>query len=129
MSANGRKSADDVIALALASGSTLNAAVEKANVSPRTIQRRLNDPAFTAQVAEYRSRMIDGSIDAMSAAMSKAVETLVDLLSAQRESVRAVAAKSLIQLALETRTAHELERPVAAVEARAKPTPLKVAAL
>jgi hypothetical protein len=75
-----RKSADDALALALASGSTVQAAAQQVGISDRTAYRRLEDPAFRARVDQARDEMLRQTIGRLSALGTEAVTALVTLM-------------------------------------------------
>src|SRR5262245_44873865 len=55
----GRAEADEVLALGLASGLTIQAAAQHSAVARRTARRRLTDPAFRARVNALRAALVD----------------------------------------------------------------------
>jgi hypothetical protein len=126
MSANGRKNADDVLLLALACGATVDAAAQKANVSVRTVKRRLADPAFRQRLAEVKGDMVRRTAAALSAGAVQAVSTLLSLQAAKEPvAVRLGAARAILELGMKVREAVEFEERLAALEQRVgdKPGP------
>ena len=55
MARRGRPNADPTLIVALAAGLTNRQAAKQADVSERTVVRRLSDPGFRRQVAEARA--------------------------------------------------------------------------
>jgi hypothetical protein len=118
MAARGRKSADQALALALAAGLTVEAAARQANVAPRTVYRRLDDPGFLREVDTLRADMVGQALGRLTESMTAAADTLRALLAARGESVRLGAARSILELPLRIREAAELEQRVRDLEGR-----------
>jgi hypothetical protein len=118
VSASGRKHADELLALLVATGSTTEEAAGRAGVSSRTVRRRLEDPAFLADVARLRGQMTSQALGRLTDAMTAAADVLRDLLDADRESVRLGAARSVLELGAKLREGTELEQRLREVEAR-----------
>jgi hypothetical protein len=118
MSNRYRENADELIASAIASGSTIAQAATFAKVSEKTVRRRLDSPEFSARVATLQRKAIGRAMGELTDGASEGVKTLRGLLTAQSESVRLGAARSLIELCLKTREAVALEERLAIVEAR-----------
>ena len=119
MAGIGRHHADDAIVLALASGLTQVHAAERAGVSEKTVRTRLADPVFKQRVAEVRSQMVERTMAALTASGMAAVQTFLQLLQAESESVRLGAATKLIELAAKLRESYDLEARLAALEGQA----------
>jgi len=123
-------SPDDVMVEALAEGHSCREAAHVGGVSERTIFRRLDDPAFAAQVERRKDELNTARVSAFRALHSsriglaqRADQTLAELLDHDEPSVRLAAAKLLHQglhtasdLDTELRLA-ELERHQAQAEA------------
>jgi hypothetical protein len=118
MAAHGRKSADRALALALASGLTVEAAARQASVAPRTAYRRLADPGFRREVDALRADMVEQALGRLTEGMTAATDTLRALLSARSESVRLAAARSILELGPRLREASELEQRMRDLEDR-----------
>lgn len=116
MKASGRKNADEVLALGLAAGKTVQAAARAAKVSESTAARRMKDPAFLARVSDLRGEMVGRAVGHLADAMTAAAATLRKLLSCSALNVRLGAARSLIELGVRIREATELEERVKALE-------------
>jgi hypothetical protein len=91
---------DSVLAMALAAGATHAAAAERAQISERTVRRKLADPAFRALVGEYRNQLIAGALGRMAENMTRAADTLAALLDAPEAHLRARAARAVLSLTL-----------------------------
>jgi hypothetical protein len=102
----GRHSADPLIIEALASGASHSEAARAANVSIRTITRRLTDPSFRRQLDEIQAQSLKGVSAQLTASAGTAINTLVELTSAdQPATVRATAARALLSGAQQYRSA------------------------
>jgi hypothetical protein len=115
----GRRNADEALAVALASGQTLRDAAGTAGVSERTATRRWADPVFRRRVAELRGELVGRSLGCLADGMAEAAGVLRQLLSAQSESVRLGAARSLLELGVKLRESVEIEERLRAVEEHA----------
>jgi hypothetical protein len=116
----GRKNADEALALALASGLTVEAAAARAGVSARTAYRRRADPAFQQHAAELRAEMVQRAVGQLADGMADAAARLRELLRAEGESVCLGAARALLELGVKLRESTELQERLAALEARDK---------
>jgi hypothetical protein len=125
---HGRRDIDELLASALATGSTYDEAARIARISKSTVKRRMADTSFRQRVAEERIEVIDALRGRLLSAAPDAVRTLCELsASGQSESVRLGAARSVLDLSLGRRRgfdlveSKELERVVHEVaEAAAK---------
>jgi hypothetical protein len=107
MSHSGRHSADDTLAVELATGRSIRKAAEIAGVSEKTAHRRNADPAFRARVAELRKRATEDAIDRIGANMGLAIDALRKLLITGDEPVKFKAAAKIIDLVLKQRESPE----------------------
>ncbi|HUY31442.1 MAG TPA: hypothetical protein VMV69_01580 [Pirellulales bacterium] len=101
---------DDALILALAAGSTVRDAAERAGVGERTVYRRLDDAAFRRRVTRARNRVFEQAIGRLTDASASAADTMRSLLSAESEAVRLAAAKSIIEISAKLREIGELTR-------------------
>ncbi|MQA01005.1 MAG: hypothetical protein GEU80_17100 [Dehalococcoidia bacterium] len=116
MTRGGRSRADGVLVAALAAGRTMHVAAVEAGVGERTVRRRIADPEFHAALLDARAQMLDAALGRLSDAATRAVETLVDSLDAESESVRVTAATALLDRLLRVREAASIETRLAALE-------------
>jgi hypothetical protein len=107
------------LAAVLAAGATKQDAARLVGVGERTIYRRLEDPRFRRRVDDARAELVNRAVGSLADASAAAVATLRALLSADSESVRLGACRAILDLGLKLREAEELERRIAALEARA----------
>jgi hypothetical protein len=121
VSVRGRKSADEVVLLALACGATLESAAAKAGVSARTVQRRLNDADFQRRLRDLRTDMVQRTAGMLTAAAGEAVKTLLSLQNNPTPpAVRLGAARAILELGVKIRETTELTERIAALEAQAE---------
>jgi hypothetical protein len=114
-----RKKADTTLLLALACGATVEAAARQVGVTPRTVYRRLEDPAFRAQVQALRTDMVQRAAATLTAAATEAVKTLVVLQHASTPAaVRLGAARAVLEIGIKLREVVDLEARLRAVEER-----------
>jgi hypothetical protein len=119
-----RKKADTGLIVSLACGTSVETAAQKAGMSVRTVYRRLADPEFQAQVKEVRTDMLRRAAAMLTAAGMAAIKTFTTLQeSAQSESVRLGAARSIIELGCKLREMVEITERLAQLEARMEAEP------
>jgi transposase-like protein len=118
--ATGRKSEAkrEAVALALASGKTAKAAAAECGVGERTVGLWLADDAFRRRVGALRGEMVARATGRMADGMTEAADQLRELLTAESESVRLGAARSLLELGVKLRESTELEERLADLERR-----------
>jgi hypothetical protein len=119
VAAGRKRKAEAALILALACGASPEGAAQKAGVSPRTVYRRLADPAFRAQVNDVRADMVRRAAGMFTAAGMASIKTFTTLQeSAASEAVRLGAARAVIELGCKLRENAELLERIAAVEGR-----------
>ena len=118
MARNGRHGADPTLVVALAAGLTRQQAAKQAGVSLRTVARRLNDPKFRQQIAEARSATVEQASARLTAASLMAVQTLLQLLGAESESVRLGTARAILEMGVKFRETEALEAKIRAFQER-----------
>jgi hypothetical protein len=123
MSHGGRKNADEALLLSLACGATVESAAAKAGVTPRTVHRRLNDPAFQKRLREVKDEMLKRTASMMTALGGEAVKTLSSLQERSTPpSVRLGAARAIIELGVRLRESAELHERMTALEQQVERT-------
>src|SRR5712691_3427053 len=96
--------------LALACGATVERAARQSGVSPRTVYRRLADPAFRKEVHDLRVEMLQRSAATLTAAASEAIKTLLTLQQpAEAGAVRLGAAKAILEIGMKLREMVDIE--------------------
>jgi hypothetical protein len=117
MSPNVGPEKDSLLALALASGQSTAAAAEQAGISQRTVERRLADPAFRRQVADFRGELLATALGRLADNLTRAADTVAALLDAPEPHHRLRAARTLFSFALRLRDAVDLGDRVRDLEA------------
>ena len=95
---------------------TRQQAAKQAGVSLRTVARRLDDSRFRQQVAEARAATAEQIMARLTAGGLLAVQTLLQLLGAQSESVRLGSARGILELGAKLRESYELEVRISQLE-------------
>ena len=117
MASGGRQNTESTLLLALACGATIEKAAEKAQVSVRTVYRRLAEASFQQQLLRIRADMVHRAAAMLTAAAMEAIKTLMDLQSAATPAaVRLGAARAILDLGTKLRESSELEDRVAELE-------------
>ncbi len=89
-----RRAVDDALVVALASGMTYDDGAKSAGCSPRTVDRRMTDPAFRRRVQEARAAACRRTADLLLDAAVEAVgELRVLMRSADSDAARVSAAR------------------------------------
>ena len=115
--ADSRRSADDVLALALASGKRMGDAALEANVSTRTASRRLQEPDFVSRIRQLRAAMLDAVVGRLAERSCAAADSLAGLLDSPDDKLVFKTAKTVVELAFKGREILDVEQRIAALEA------------
>src|SRR4051794_40393365 len=98
---HGKRANDELVVVALATGSTYAEAAHSAGVSKSTVRRRMTEPEFRARVYEERRELVDSLRARLLQAAPSAIESLASLAaSATSDAVRVRAAREIVDLAL-----------------------------
>jgi hypothetical protein len=121
MSSNGnssrRRRGDGALQVALASGESVVQAAAKAQVSERTVYRRLQDPAFRRAIDAVRAEVVERAAALLIAAALLATKTLIDLQNPTNPAaVRRSASRDVIEMARKIRELVFWEKRIAALE-------------
>ena len=116
MAARGRQSADERLALELATGKTVADAAVAAGVAERTAYRRLADAAFAARVRELRRSVVSVAAARLADGMAGAADVLRKLMDHADPHVRFKAAKAVIELATKVTELSELQQQILEME-------------
>ena len=108
---------DVVLALALASGVSIAVAAEQAGVHRRTVERKLAEPAFRRQVAEFRGELIATALGRLADNMTRAADAVAALLDAPEPGLRLRAARTLFSFGLRLRDSVDVGDRVRDLEA------------
>ena len=121
---SGRSSADALLIAALAAGRTAGEAATLADVSERTVRRRLANEQFCERLAEARAELVARATARASGQAVGAVDTLVELTAhGGPPAVRLGAAKAIIEYGIRLRSESELSERLAAIEEHLAITP------
>lgn len=123
MTENDRPTGKTAAILALARGQTTTEAADAGGISPRTLRRWQDDPAFRREVARLRAGLLDHTVGALVDAALDAVATLHRALDAEDESVRVRAARAILAALIQVRESADLEARIGALEAAAEENP------
>jgi len=116
MTFSGRRASDSLLISSLASGQTVAGAAKAANVSERTVTRRLKLASFKTAIATARTAMTERATALLTELSTSAANALGALLKADSEAVRLGAARSILELGARLREAGEIEARIAALE-------------
>jgi uncharacterized protein (DUF849 family) len=119
MTGHGRKKTDEALALALATGLTVEAACRHANVSESTGYRRLREDSFRKRVEAIRSELLERTVGALTALGPGAVGTLGELVrAAQSETVKMGACRAALEHLFRGRELLTVEQRLSEIEKR-----------
>lgn len=122
MARNGTKSdgltpKQEAVAMALASGRSIREAAKSCHVGERTIKRWLAEcTGFNRHIGRQRADMMNRALGRLADGMSEAANTLRALLTAEGESIRLAASRSMLELGAKLRESVELEERLQALE-------------
>jgi hypothetical protein len=117
MSQNVPPEKDVVLAVALASGMPIGTAADHVGIDRRTVNRKLADPDFRRQVAEFRGQLIATALGRMAENMTRAADAVAALLDDPDPALRLRAARTLFTCGLRLHDAVDLGDRVSDVEA------------
>lgn len=120
MALSKREQEDEILVEALAVGRTYAEAGRLADVSERTVRRRMSDPAFARIVSVRRGEHVGVVTGHLVSAGEDAVRVLLECLTDSNAAVRIRSAHLLLTLGAQLRHAHELEERIAALEAQSE---------
>jgi hypothetical protein len=111
----------ELLALAIATGSTVRRWAATHGVAERTAYAWAARPECKARVAELRAALIDRAVGRLARGAGKAVKALEAIIgpsSAAPDAVRVAAAKAILASLIDVRTHAELERRIDEMEKR-----------
>ena len=119
MAGGSRKTADFRLVAALASGATYEDAAEAADVSERTVYRRMSDPEFRSHLYAARARYLNIALGTLADASTELVTMLLEMArGAESENVRLGAIRTALEASHRLREATEIGDRIAALEDR-----------
>ncbi len=117
MPQQGRRSADELLMMALACGATLENAARQAGVSESTVRRRAKEPEFQRKLQAVRTDMVQRTAGALTAAGLEFVKTLIGLVGTGiPPATRLGAARAGLELGMKVREVADLEQRLASLE-------------
>jgi hypothetical protein len=115
---HGRKKVDDILAEALACGGSAASAAQRANVSPRTVQRRLGQADFRAKIDALRQDMLERTAAMLTALGMEGCRSLHELFDKSiPPAVRLGAIRTALEVGCKLREHVDLAKRVSALEA------------
>lgn len=115
-----RRKGDEAVLAALAAGHSHAEAAKIAGLSAKTVQRRMADPLFRAELDELKLHVVQQTAASLSDAATSAVFTLKKLLASRDEWVQLRSASAILDVAVRYRETLELSERVAELEERAR---------
>jgi transposase len=91
-----KRKGEDMAVLILAMGGTIELASQQAGVHRKTIQRWMKDPEFEGKVRKARGTLFDQAAGKLANLADQAIDTLEELLSARKDTVRLAAARTIL---------------------------------
>lgn len=107
---------DEVILVGLAAGMTHAAVAAVAGVSTKTVQRRVGDEAFAAEVSRRRGEQVERVTGRLTELSVRAVDTLDVALDDESPTIRIRAADMTLNWLVRLRREADLERRIAEIE-------------
>ena len=118
---NRRIAQDEIVVAALAAGFSYEEAGQRANLSGRTVARRMADPGFARLVAERRGEHVVATAGRLTTLGAQAMDAIEGCLEDPSARTRLVAAKLVLDLSLKFRNSHDLELEVAEIRQQLRP--------
>ena len=107
---------DTVLALAIASGTSIADAAVKVGVGRTTIYRKLENPDFVRLVCEFRDKLIAVALGRIADNLTRAADALAGLLDSPEPHIRIRAARALFSMGIRLRDSIDLTARVRTVE-------------
>jgi hypothetical protein len=112
-----RRSYDEQLALAIASGLSVDEAAAKLGVSRTAAFRRWRVPAVKQRVVQLRQEMTDRAVGLLAESLCEAVTTLKQLMrDGETDSLRLKAAERLLETGLKVVALSQLEQRIVDLE-------------
>jgi hypothetical protein len=123
MAARGKRDIDEQLILALAAGGGVVDAARVAQVSERTVRRRMQDAGFREAVRKLRGELLERAVGRLTGLGLRAADQLGELMdSGQREQTRLGAARATLDFMLRGTELVEIEQRLQALEDAQKAT-------
>ncbi|MFT3881782.1 MAG: hypothetical protein QM703_19250 [Gemmatales bacterium] len=115
-----RSRSDETLISVLAMGATAEVAAQKAEVSTRTVYRRLQDEEFLRRLEEYKVDILRRTASSFVASNAEAMRTILHLLKENNPaSVRLGASRAILDYGLKLREITDIADRLDRVEQRA----------
>jgi hypothetical protein len=115
-----RRRADEALLAALAAGHTYQEAATLANLSLRTVKRRMADPLFRLELDDVKREVTQRTAASLGDASTSAVATLKALLADRDPWVRLRSSQAILDVTIKYRETLELTERLGALEERAR---------
>ncbi len=102
----------------LVSCPTYTEGCEKAKINKTTLYKWLKEPAFKAELDRQRDEIAAEAFGILSQSLTKAVETLVDLLDNNDARLKRLAAKDVVDFIIRHKENEDLDRRLTEIEKR-----------
>jgi len=93
---------------------TYSKGIKKAGISRKTFYEWMKDPVFERELIEQRKRITDEAFSVLEQSLTRAVETLTELLDTEDERLRRLVSKDIIEHILKHKENEELEERIKA---------------
>jgi hypothetical protein len=118
MASRGVHARDDNLILVLAGGRTVAEAASEVDISPRTVNRRLEDPAFRRRVEETRTAMFEVALGNLAGSLTEACSAVRSLLKSDSDQVKLGAARTIFDMTMPLLDSLTIDRRLAEIERR-----------
>jgi hypothetical protein len=102
----------------LVSCPTYTEGCEKARINKTTLYKWLKEPVFKAELDRQRDEIAAEAFGILSQSLTKAVETLVDLLDNNDSRLKRLAAKDVVDFIIRHKENEDLDRRLSEIEKR-----------
>ena len=102
----------------IVSNPTYDEGCKKARINRTTLYKWLKEPKFKAELDRQRNEVAAEAFGVLSQSLTKAVETLVDLLDNKDNRLKRLTAKDVINFIIRHKENEDLDKRMAAIEQR-----------
>ena len=102
----------------IVSSPTYTEGCKKAGVNKATFYKWLKEPEFKAELDRQREQVAAEAFGVLYQSLTKAAETLADLLDSKDDRLRRLACKDVLDFFVKHKEAEDIERRLTAIEAR-----------
>ena len=108
----GKKVSDTTLLSLILTNNSQTQIAEQLGMTKAQICRRIKEPAFQSMLAEYRKKVLDGVLTALTSNSYRSVNTLVELLEDDNPYIRYQAASKILSLSQEYGMQHDILRQI-----------------